>query len=259
MFAHQEKKLVDYNKALLEAGLVDGRKTLTRHNTKRWDRRNPSKIIGVVMHQSLDNYGTASGIAKYHAGPNHISDLGLPGLSYTVFGEKDGTLILANDVEAMTYSQGTRSLPGDENELYLAICFGGNFPGPGYNGPQEPTDAQLSSAVAFWDIVQEIWGFTNNQLFGHYEFGKPSCPGYALSGIIESINANQDWKDGKFDLSRISGKQEALSELGYYYYEIDGEWGYQSRYALTKFQREYGLVDDGVWGKKTALAILKAL
>jgi hypothetical protein len=250
--------MVDYNTLLIEAGLVDGRETLPRHSTKKWDNRDPSKLLGAVYHQSLDNYGTASGNAKYHSGPNHISKDGLPGLSYTCFIEKDGVIILANNVEDKVYSQGTRDLPGDENALYLSACFGGNFPGPGYDGPQEPTKAQLGSASILWDILKDTFNFNNDQLFGHYDFSKPSCPGYALSGVIESINRNQDWKYGKYDLSTITGRQEALFALGYQYGNED-DWGPMSRYALTMFQTDNNLIPDGVWGKKTATIILKAL
>lgn len=248
-----------YNEKLIDLGLVDCRLTLPRNTALSWSKRDPSALLGAVYHQSLEDYGTASGNAKYHSGPNHLSDIGLPGLSYTIFIEKSGKIILANDVESKVYSQGYADLAGDENALYISACFGGNFPGPGYDGPQDPTRDQLKSADKLWKILKEVFGFNDNQLFGHYDFGKPSCPGYSLSGVIESINKGYNWSDGKFNLYTISGKQDALKELKFYDGEIDGEWGPQSRLALTNFQKSVGITPDGVWNKKTANALMKAL
>jgi len=251
--------MVDYNQELIQRGIDDGRKTLPRHKSKVWDPRASSILKGMVYHQSLEDYGTASGNAAYHVGPNHLSDTGLPGLSYTMFVEKSGKIILANDVEDKTWSQGDRDLPGDENAEYMGVCFGGNFSGPGYDGPQTPTEAQLNSATLLWEIVSEIWSFDNNCLFGHYDFGKPSCPGYVLAGLIESVNRGVTWERGGFDLSTAAGRQQALKELDFFKDEVNGEWGPSSRYALTMFQRSVGLNPDGVFGKQTATALLQAL
>jgi len=80
------------------AFVADGRKTLAHHATKRWSRRDPATIKGIVFHQSLEEHASAAGNSKYHVGPNHISADGLPGLAYCGFIEKSGQLYLANDV-----------------------------------------------------------------------------------------------------------------------------------------------------------------
>jgi hypothetical protein len=231
---------------------VDVRMTLPRHATKRWGTRDPEKIVGVVYHQSLGSL-TAAGTAAYHVGPNHISADGLPGLSYTAFVEPDGRVMIANDVEAKTYSQGDGTRAGDENAVYMGVCFGGNFHAPGYTGEHEPTCAQLTAALNFWEHCRETFGLSNGDLHGHYDFGKPTCPGNTLEHIIEIIN-----QDKHQLFQDIEDRQRFLAEIGLYDGAIDGDWGRMSRVALITFQRRSGLIADGVWGKKTTAAAIKA-
>lgn len=256
--------MTDYNAEILKAGfVVDMREELARHATKTWQRRDPSVIKGVVYHQSLDDYGRVKPNAKYHVSPNHISSTGLPGLSYTMFGDREmGKVVLANDVECITYSQGDRHIPGDENELYLGVCWGGNFSGPGYRSPKDMklTDDQARLAINLWADLKSVLSLEDNQLFGHYHFGKPACPGFELMNIIEGVRARFNYGTvlGR-DFSSTEGRQAALKALGYYHGELDGEWGTQSKYALTQFQRAEELTADGVWGPKTEEAAVKLL
>ncbi len=49
--------------------------------------------------------------------------------------------------------------------------------------------------------------------------------------------------------------QQKLKDLGYYYGDIDGIIGTQSKTAIKNFQRDYGLVVDGIIGPKTLAAL----
>jgi hypothetical protein len=240
-----------YNDKILEASFIHEGVDLPVHPTKSWDLRDPAKLKGAVIHQSLDNYGTAMGNAKYHVGSNHISEDGLPGLSYTLFIERTGYVILANPVECKTYSQGYGARLGDENEEFLSICVGGNFSGPGYVGAQKPTQDQLVLLAKTWDHLKEVWGWTNADLFGHYHFGKPSCPGNDLTEFIDSLRPQT--------FISVVERQKALAQLGYYKGKQDGQWGPASKAALVELQREAGLIPDGVWGHKTSEAVKEAL
>jgi hypothetical protein len=255
--------VLDYNKTLLQADFIeDGRTSLARNPDKRWGRRDPKIIKGVVFHQSLDNYGTVHGNARYHSQPNHISSSGLPALSYTLFSDRAiGVMFLANDVEDVPYSQGNRHIPGDENELYLSVCFGGNFSGPGYRSPKSMklTDAQKDHGLLVWDLLKKTFGLQQNQLFGHYHFGKAACPGYELMYFIEQVREDYYVDADNVMLGTDEGRQAILKGLGFYHSRIDGEWGPQSKYALTLFQKAHNLNPDGVWGPKTEAAAEKAL
>ena len=242
---------MNYNKRILEADfIVDMRDKLPRHASKKWRFRDPDYLEGVCYHQSLEEHGRASGNARYHSNPNHISNDGLPGLSYTMFVEKDGRVILANDVEAKTYSHGYRDPAGrDENELYIGVCFGGHFSGPGYRGTQAPTESQMQVARLLWGHLSTIWNWGPECLFGHFDFGKPACPGYELMGFVESIRPQ------RFD--SITSRQSFLMKMSFYMGAIDGIWGPMSKEALVKFQRYAGTDPDGVWGRKTSRAAMR--
>lgn len=227
-------------------GFLDGRNSLPKNHDRAWAYRAAETIKGVVYHQSLEEYGTASGNARYHSGPNHIDPQGLPGLSYTVFIEGNGRVVLANDLEAKVFSQGTRKIPGDENALYLSVCVGGNFTGPGYIGTQHPTTDQLHAVRETWRILKEVLALPDGAIFGHIDFGKPSCPGDEVYYEVQKIR--------KGPIPNIKARQEFLESQGHYTGTIDAIWGPMSKRALIAFQEDVGLIADGVWGPKVESA-----
>jgi len=234
--------------------IEDARHFLPRHASRKWQERSLDRLDGLVWHQTLGGTDPEA-TARYHVGPNHISSEGLPSISYTFFIKSDGAVWLCNDLEAVTYSQGDRTKPGDENVAYLAACFGGNFSGPGYRGSAVPTVDQLFGGLRLWKSVKQFFGFENYQLFGHYHFGKPACPGTSLQSLIEMVRA--DCID--LDFGSMATRQTALKRLGYYRGAIDGVWGPVSRDALLGFQKSNGLSADGVWGRQTERAIHHAI
>lgn len=57
----------------------------------------------------------------------------------------------------------------------------------------------------------------------------------------------------------VKQKQCLLYYLGYYVGDIDGRWGTLSQTATRMFQKDYGLTDDGVFGKTTETKILAVI
>jgi len=53
----------------------------------------------------------------------------------------------------------------------------------------------------------------------------------------------------------VAALQERLAELGFDTGRVDGVFGHQTEAALKAFQREYGLVSDGVCGPATLRAL----
>lgn len=49
--------------------------------------------------------------------------------------------------------------------------------------------------------------------------------------------------------------QQRLYNLGYYTYKVDGIWGTRTKTAVKKFQKDNGLVADGIVGAKTEKAL----
>lgn len=86
-------------------------------------------------------------------------------------------------------------------------------------------DSILSSSELLSYIIENIWSKTT------FETMRPSMK---LKGDI-----------------RVHAMQEALKSLGYYDGAIDGGYGDETTRAIKKFQRAYGLDDDGHAGQKT--------
>ena len=57
----------------------------------------------------------------------------------------------------------------------------------------------------------------------------------------------------------IKQKQNLLAYLGYYVGAIDGSWGTLSKTATTAFQKDFGLVADGICGTETEKALKHAV
>lgn len=236
--------------------ITDMRGQLPRHVTIAWRKRKLSELEGMVWHQSL-SAGSADALARYHVNPNHIARTGLPGISYTFFVEPGGEILLCNSLEDTTYSQGDRTKPGDENRIYLAGCFGGNFDAPGYRGSMVPTVEQLHGGLTLWRACRSAFGFDNDELYGHYHFGKSTCPGTTLSRLIDAIRDDETGavEGSGPDFSTIASRQFRLKQLNFYAGKIDGIWGLKSRAALTRYQKERDLAVDGIWGPQTERAM----
>lgn len=54
-------------------------------------------------------------------------------------------------------------------------------------------------------------------------------------------------------------KQHLLAYLSYYTGEIDGKWGGESKAATARFQEDYYLDPDGIFGKLTEAKILEVI
>lgn len=222
------------------------------HNAeKKWRRRGIEELQGLVVHQTAGGDDVRRLIA-YHTQPNHISDTGLPGAAYTLFVNKRGDVYLLNDFEDVTWSHGYKALPGDENRMYLSICFGGRFRPAGKG---RPTAAQLDVLHRVWAMFKAEFGFTDLDLYGHCDFGKPNCPGDDLREAIEQYNAQvAHGLDGLIDVQR------ALSTLGFQPGAIDGVWGSKTQAALQRFRVSVHLpLSDARPGHADIAAIYRCL
>lgn len=240
---------------------IDGRLLLkTNPNGKKWKNRDVSLLKGMVWHQEL-GWGSIEAVAKYHTGENsHLVKGGTESISYTFAIRRDGQIILCNDLNKATWSQGYLGREGDENVEFLSVMFEGMFNGPGVtdSSASEPNFNQMLSAMILWKVCKEEWKWQDNDLYGHFNFGKPACPGNTLQTVITAIQINSvDGPIKKFKTSKQ--RQEALKALGFYKGAIDGIWGPGSKSALIAFQSKYELVADGIWGPKTELKILELL
>lgn len=210
----------------------------------KFKRRDVSKVQGAVFHQAL-SWGTIEDIAAYHTGPNHMSNTGLERISYTFGVRRNGEVCQLNDLDLKVWSQGFRERPGDENAEFFSVLFEGLFTWRDSEGIHhqymtapagEPTTEQIKSAIDIWNHLADEYGFGIKDLYGHYHFGKPSCPGISLSSLVECIRNQYNFKN-ELDIKRF------LKVFGFA--------------NVKDFQKKVGLDDDGIVGPMTRRAMYK--
>ena len=147
---------------------------------------------------------------------------------------------------------------------------------------RDPNPVQLACMETLvLDYLLPRYGLTpEGGLTGHFEAGKPTCPGDVLEAWVrrqrgESVTwlepgrAPWDERDpeaeapaeSKVSLESWAARQTALIDLGYDLgrWGADGVPGYYTRAAVEAFQEAAGIVVDGVWGPQTERAIRIAL
>lgn len=238
----------------------DGRATLKQNpQGKKWNLREVEALKGMVWHQEL-GWGSVEAVAAYHTGADsHLHEGGVESIAYTFAIRRNGQIVLCNDFNKAVWSQGFKGRPGDENAEFMSVMYEGMFKAPNVDDPSagEPNYQQMLSALLLWHIFRERWKWLSDDLHGHFNFGKPACPGSTLETVIRAINTNTE--KPKHDLKRVEGRQQALKDLGFYDGDVDGVWGPRSRGALIRFQERRGLLADGIWGPMTEAAVVGAL
>jgi len=222
-------------------GATDLRKALkTNTSGTKYKIRGSDEIKGICFHQELGT-GSIEAVHKYHTGPNHMAINGLERISYTIGVRSDGEICVLNDIEVKTWSQGDAKRPGDENSEFLSVLFQGAFK---YGKETEylstplsdPTSAQLLSGSKLWRECAKFFNLGTKDLYGHYHFGKPACPGNMLKDFIET-------ERNSWDLSDLFMRQKFITEYGF-----TGNADFQTKVKLTA---------DGIWGPHTEKAAYK--
>jgi len=264
---------VDLIAALRAEGLSvhDLRGQMPEHPEKRFKGRDPGALLGMTVHHSATAAGSVaafSAIAKYHIGPNHVSETGAPGILYTLGIAWDGAVAVFHDLDVRPWSQGYRGRRGDENAEFLSVLAIGNFQSADNPIGGEPSGEQISAVCRVAAVCRRLWGAAF-RVTGHYQFGKPACPGATLETVVRALESHTQ-RPGEtaeavlliergIDLSTTLGLQRALELAGYSPGEADGVPGPRTRAALVAFQREADLDADGVLGPATRGALVQAL
>ena len=230
--------------------IVDKINELPWHPVRRWSTRGRGAIRKIVVHQELGN-GTIEEVNNYHISPdNHLSSKGCPHFSYH-YGirksENDGEIVQANNLHHVTWH--TKG----QNTVSVGIMLEGFFKGSGQElGDDGPSKAQMTSLEELVAYLVNTLGLTNQDVYGHYHFGKPACPGYKASEWIETFRNTEDGKaKTRVGIDSIEEIQERLNQLGYACGPVDGTVGIKTLAAIRKFQKDYGLTVDGIPGPQT--------
>ncbi len=123
-----------------------------------YPQRRLSQISKIVIHHSVNDYGTPIGYARYH-----IQKHGWPGIAYHYVIMPDGKTYQTAKLNWIGYHAKGSNTNG------IGICLSGNFE----NHP--PTEAQYRSAISLSRILKSRFGIT--ELGGHNEYGATACPG----------------------------------------------------------------------------------
>ncbi len=230
--------------------VIDLRGMLPTNENHAWNKRKLGVLKGLVVHQELGD-GTIEQVADYHTGlGSHLRKGGVHSISYTLGIRDDGTICLLNNFEDITWSQGSKNHPY-ANTNHLSVMLQGNFNTDMDGKNDEPNGRQITSLMVLWTVLKNMSNWDDSCLFGHFDFGKKSCPGFTLETIIRAVRSNHK---KNYDFTVTDDRQQALKDLGYKI-TVDGRWGKQSDKFLKRFQNFAGIIVDGVWGKQTEKAI----
>jgi len=217
------------------------------HPTRRWRTRELTKINKVIIHQELGE-GSIENVNRYHIKPNHMSLKGCPRICYHYGIRENGEVVQMNELSHIVWH--TKG----QNTNAIGIMLVGNFAGPGHNtGTRDPSKAQMDSLEELVGYLLKSFNFTHQDLYGHYHFGKPACPGYIVQDWIENLRNNIVLDE--LHLVQVEKSiveiQKRLNHLGYGAGKADGIQGVNTLTAIRKFQKEQQLMVDGIVGPQT--------
>ncbi|MCT4637438.1 MAG: N-acetylmuramoyl-L-alanine amidase [Bacteroidales bacterium] len=222
--------------------IVDRIDQLPWHPNRVWQKREISSIKKIIIHQELGN-SNVKGVNKYHISPNHISKRGCPHFCYHFGIEKDGTIIQANSLKDITWHA------TNHNSNSVGIMLVGNFKGKGYDlGVSGPNNDQLKALEFLVKGLLSDLDLSYNNVYGHSDFGKPACPGYATDNWISDFKRRMSQTR---NLLSVNEMQTILKSLNLYDGKIDNDLNMETIAAIKEFQFKHGLTPNGFADDKT--------
>ncbi len=145
---------------------------------KLWGQRPVSMIEKIIVHQELGE-GNTLAVHNYHISEtSHLKRGGAPKIAYHYTIEKDGTVYLVNDhTDIVWHCRG-------QNMGSIGIMLVGDFDGENHVGKSKPTEEQLASLDQLFSNLRSELNLSKDSIYGHRDFGKPSCPGFEVMKFI---------------------------------------------------------------------------
>ncbi len=144
-------------------------------------RRDASSIDTVVLHCTAMPGWNVWETARYHTGPNHISEDGCPTIAYAYFVEPDGLAYRCLDDETRAWHV------GPWNDRAIGVCMAYEA------GDAPPPEDQLEAAVDVCASLVDRLGLSPDRVLGHRELegtgfvvedgetvSMKECPGRAI-------------------------------------------------------------------------------
>lgn len=224
-------------------------KELPWHKSRLWQKREISQIDKIIIHQELGE-SSVENVNAYHTSistQNHITPKGCPHICYHYAIRKNGEILQTNELSDITWHC------KGQNTSSVGIMLVGNFAGPGYDmGSSVPTPEQIQSTEQLVDFLLKSLHLSNASLFGHYQFGKPACPGYVMQEWVEQKRGQMSAEIEDHQVVKsITEIQSRLNKLGYNSGAMDGILGIKTQSAIRRFQTDQQLISDGIVGPQS--------
>jgi hypothetical protein len=152
-------------------------------------RPRTSKLKWVVYHQTYGNYRPNP--ESIHLTNNYAIDfLGWPRICYQLYcgynppQTQDGRYVV---YQINPWNLRTWTIGGSANSTCAGVVFQGRFSMDhgDWGQDMQPSQVQGFLAEKMWeDYIKPCLGVTNKQISGHYEHGKPACPGRRLQTFV---------------------------------------------------------------------------
>jgi hypothetical protein len=243
--------------------IIDRRKNILRHSSKKTPKRSLSDIKGIIVHHSLTTSGSADAFANFHVKTNGWSCMGY---HYVINrdGNKDGLIEWCADWTDVTPHV------GKYNKHYIGICLVGDF------RKQKPTQKQMKALYELLEYLMNKLNISVENVLGHQELPSYSwkqCPAlnmgelrghlkYKTYGEVQN-NYNNDLKieiikpkikkqiSAPKPLPKLN--QEKLQEvMKMKMSDFVNDYNMQQLATVYREAREQGLLKDDRWEKKAA-------
>lgn len=193
-----------------------------------------SKTDTIIVHHTASKTASVFDINTWHRNKGWL------GIGYNYYIRKDGSIYQGRPENMIgSHAQGW-------NSRSIGICLEGNFM------EENPTDKQIESLSWLISDIESRRGKLN--ILRHKDVNATSCPGdnFSLSSIkkvSKSLHITNIKKGDKGDLVKIL---QYILDL-----ETDGSFGTLTDTSVRNFQKDNGLLVDGIVGTNTWKELLK--
>lgn len=210
---------------------------------------NLGEIKRIICHNADESTCTIQDIDSWH------KNNGWAGCGYHFFVRKDGSIYRGRPEDKL----GAHT--SNYNTGSLGICFEGK-----YNNEEMP-EAQLKAGQELIKYLLNKYNLSKANVYKHKDFNNTDCPGNKFPwdkiidfNCINTIISNNvgSKKEGYSEYANYVGTrckelQSLLISLGYNCggYGADGKFGKGTYNSLIQFQKDNGLVVDGLAGTNT--------
>lgn len=229
--------------------IIDRRKNILRHSSKKTPKRSLSDIKGIIVHHSLTTSGSADAFANFHVKTNGWSCMGY---HYVINrdGNKDGLIEWCADWTDVTPHV------GNYNKYYIGICLVGDF------RKQKPTQKQMKALYELLEYLMNKLNISVENVLGHQELPSYSwkqCPALNMGELRGHLKyktygevQNNYNNDSKIEVikPKIVTQTKLQEVMKMKMSDFVSDYNMKQLADVYREAREKGLLTDDSWEKK---------